>query len=298
MPVVAVVAHERKSLGGGLAELRQVLAEAGHADPIWHAVPRSREAPKKAREALEQGAELVFVWGGDGTVQRCADVLAGTGAAMAIIPAGTANLLAANLGLPADIRAAVRAGLDGCRRPIDTGSANGERFAVMAGAGFDARMIKEADGKLKDRFGRAAYVYAAARSMTARPVHAVVKVDGSRFFTGRISCVLAGNVGTIVGGMELFPFAMPDDGLLEFGVVTARNPVHWARTLGRMAFGSAAKSPFVRVTRGSRLTVRFDRPVRYQLDGGARKQVTKLRIKVRPSSLRVCVPADAGRSTR
>ncbi len=298
MPVVAVVAHGRKRLGGGLAELRRLLADAGKADPIWRVVAKSRKAPKQVRKALAQGADLVFVWGGDGMVQRCADVLAGTSATMAIIPAGTANLLAANLGIPADLRAAVRTGLDGRRRLIDTGSGNGERFAGMAGAGFDARMIADADRETKERLGRAAYLYTGLRNVTVRPVRAVVKVDGSRFFAGQVSCVLAGNVGRVIGGIEAFPSASPDDGVLEFGVVTAKSAAQWARTLGRLALGSAAKSPFVRVTGGSRLVVKFDRPVRYQLDGGARKRVTELRIKVRPASLSVCVPADAEGSER
>ena len=94
MTTVAVVAHTRKQLGGGLTELREALAAHGIDDPLWHEVSKSKQAPKQCRLALEAGADLVFVWGGDGMVQRCADVLAGTGAAMAVVPAGTANLLA------------------------------------------------------------------------------------------------------------------------------------------------------------------------------------------------------------
>jgi diacylglycerol kinase family enzyme len=108
-------------------------------------VPKSRKAPKQVKRALAEGAELVFAWGGDGTVQRCIDVLAGTGTPLAIIPAGTANLLATNLGIPGSIEEAVATGLHGARRTIDVGRLNGERFAVMAGAGLDAAMIRDAD---------------------------------------------------------------------------------------------------------------------------------------------------------
>src|SRR5690348_9507664 len=162
----------------------------------------------------------MFVWGGDGTVQRCIDAVAGADVALAILPAGTANLLAANLEIPADLTQAVLVGLKGEHRRLDTGSLNGEHFAVMAGAGFDARMIKEAGRGQKGRFGRAAYLYAGARNLTARRVKAVVEVDGSRFFKGRVSCVLAGNVAKVLGGIEVFDGARPDDGLLEFGLVT------------------------------------------------------------------------------
>jgi diacylglycerol kinase family enzyme len=291
MQTIAVVAHAGKSLGGGLPELRKVLAEEGYPDPLWYEVPNSRKAPKYARRALKHGADVLFIWGGDGTVQRCIDALAGTGAVLAILPAGTANLLAANLKVPGDLTGAVRTGLHGERRPLDTGSVNGEHFAVMAGAGFDARMIKEADGGMKDRFGRAAYLYTGARNLGARRAEAAIAVDGRRFFKGRLSCVLVGNVGKVLGGVEAFSGARPDDGLLELGVVTARNPVEWARTLGRVALGKSEKSPFVEITRGKKFRIRFDRQFLYELDGGARPAVSKMKIKVHPSSIRICVPA-------
>ena len=97
---VAVVAHSGKTLGGGLPELRRVLEAEGISDPLWFEVPKSRKAPAQVRRALDDGAELVFAWGGDGMVQRCVDVLAGTTVSLAIIPAGTANLFATNLGIP------------------------------------------------------------------------------------------------------------------------------------------------------------------------------------------------------
>jgi diacylglycerol kinase (ATP) len=292
MPKIAVVAHTGKSLGGGLGELRDVLAREGVADPLWYEVTKSRKAPKRARKALAQGAELIFVWGGDGTVQRCIDAVAGTGTALAILPAGTANLLASNLQIPADLAEAVRAGLKGERRRFDTGSVNGEHFAVMAGAGFDARMIKEAGRGRKGRFGRAAYVFAGARNLNAPRARATVEVDGRRFYKGRVSCVLVGNVPKVLGGIEIFHGAQPDDGLLELGLATAKNPAQWARALGRVIQGRAGGSPFIEVTRGERFRIRFSRPMPYELDGGARGTVKELRVKVHPGSIEVCLPAQ------
>ena len=290
MATVAVVAHAGKTLGGGLPELRKLLAEAGFSDPLWYEVRKSRKAPKYARRALREGAGVIFVWGGDGTVQLCVDAVAGTKAVLAILPAGTANLLASNLGIPGDLAGAVRTGLAGERRSLDTGSVNGEHFAVMAGAGLDARMIADAGKSMKGRFGRAAYLYTGARNLRARRVRATVKVDGARFFKGRVSCVLIGNVGRILGGIAAFPDAQPDDGLLDLGVVTAASPVQWARTLGRVALGQAEDSPFVDVTRGRQIKIRFSREIPYELDGGARPATARLTIKVRPASVQVCVP--------
>ena len=290
MTSVAVIAHKNKKLGGGLVELRQVLAERGFPDPLWYEVPKSRKAPARARQAVADGANLLFIWGGDGTIQRCVDAVAGEAVNLAILPAGTANLLANNLGVPIDLREAVDVGLYGDRRRLDVGVLNGERFAVMAGAGFDASMIKEADGTLKDRLGRAAYLYTGARSLSARRTKVTIRVDGKPFFKGRASCVLIGNVSKILGGIEAFPGARPDDGVLELGVVTAKSPVEWARTLGRLALGSQEKSPFVRMTRGTRFLLRFERRIRYELDGGARPAVRKMRVTVHPASITICLP--------
>lgn len=290
MADVAVVAHSRKSFGGGLPELREILAREGVTDPLWYEVKKSRRAPEYARRAAAKGADVIFVWGGDGTVQRCVDAVAGTDTAVAILPAGTSNLLAANLEIPSELAEAVQVGLHGDRRRLDTGSVNGERFTVIAGAGFDARMIADADRSIKDKLGRAAYVVTGIKNLAARRVRATVEVDGRRFFTGKVSCVLVANVSKSLGGVKVFPGARPDDGRLELGVMTAGNPVQWARTFGRIALGHPDTSPFVKVTRGKKVRIRFDRKVLYELDGGARKASKKLRVKVHPGSVTICVP--------
>src|ERR1700685_2377706 len=168
MPNVAVVAHAGKSFGGGLSELRTVLAQEGVTSPIWYELTKSRNEPACARRAACHAAELISVWGGDGAVQRCINAVAGTGTAVAILPAGTANLLALNLQIPDDLPEAVRIGLHGDRRRMDIGTGDGEHFTMMAGAGFDARMISEAGRGMKDRLGRAAYLYTGIRHLSAR----------------------------------------------------------------------------------------------------------------------------------
>jgi len=287
---IAVIAHTGKQLGGGLDELRRVLHRRG-IEPRWYEVPKSKKAPKRVRRALEDGAELLFVWGGDGMVQRVAHEAAGTGATLAVIPAGTANLLATNLGIPKDLEAAVAIGLDGHRRKLDLGTINGEHFAVMAGAGFDAAMIRDADSGLKDRIGRAAYVWTGARNIRRTAVRARIKVDGDEFFEGDVSCVLAGNVGALFGGVTVFPEAEPDDGSLEVAIVTATNLLEWSRVFLRTARSQPADSPFVRVVPARSVRVRFDRPVPYELDGGDRPPTDRLKIDVEPLAVSVCVPA-------
>jgi diacylglycerol kinase (ATP) len=290
MTCVAVVAHSGKSLGGGLHELRAVLAAAGVDDPLWFEVPKSKKAPKQLRKALKLGADLVFVWGGDGMVQRCIDGAAGTDATLAILPAGTANLFAANIGIPKDLAAAVEIGLHGDRHAFDVGTVNGEHFAVMAGAGLDALMIRDADGPLKDRFGRAAYIWTGARNLRASRVATRIRVDGVKWFAGASSCVLIGNVGKLMGEIAAFPEAQPDDGVMEIGVVTALGAWQWSRTLARMVTGKAPRSPFVQTTRGKSFDVRFSKKIEYELDGGDRTATDRLKVKVLASAATVCVP--------
>ena len=288
---VAVVAHSGKTFGGGLLELRRVLEAEGVAKPLWFEVPKSNKAPKLVRRALDQGAELVFAWGGDGMVQRCADVVAGSKASLAVVPAGTANLFASNLGIPQDIEQAVAIGLHGRRRRVDVGSFNGERFAVMAGAGFDAKMIRDASG-LKDRVGRLAYVWSGSKNLPRKTFDARIKVDGVTWYRGSASCILLGNVGDLFAGVQAFEDVEPDDGLLDLGVVTAEGLVEWTRTVVRTALGTAAASPFVQVTKARKVEVKLGRKVLYELDGGDRTRIKAFTVEVEPAALSVCVPRD------
>ena len=290
---IAVIVHAGKILGGGLSELRTLLEKEGYPDPIWYEVEKSRKAPKFAQRALAEGAEVIFVWGGDGTVQRCVDALANKNATLAILPAGTANLLAINLAIPLDLAGALRVGLHGVGRKIDSGSFNGEHFAVMAGTGFDAFMIKGAGKKLKERIGRLAYFYSGTKNLSASRVKAKIKVDGEIFFEGKVSCVMAGNVSKGLGGVEVFSSAVPDDGLLELAVVTAKNPIDWARTLGRVTLGKAERSPFVKITHGKEIKITVNRPFPFEIDGGARPSVKKMTIKIHPRSITIQTPGLA-----
>ena len=286
---IAVVAHAAKTLGGGLSELRRALEAEGVEDPLWYEVPKAKKATAQVQRALDEDAELIFAWGGDGTVRRCIDALAGADATLAVLPTGTANLFATNLGIPGDIQAAVAVGLRGDRRSLDVGRFEKERFAVMAGAGFDAAMIRDADD-LKQRIGRAAYLWSGSRNLRRDAFGAEIVVDGSDWYEGTATCILLGNLGEIFAGVEVFPDARPDDGVLELGIVTAEGLVQWTRTLARTAAGDADRSPFVRTTKASSVKVALDRKVRYELDGGDRSKVKTFNVKVEERALSVCVP--------
>jgi diacylglycerol kinase (ATP) len=290
---VAVVAHAGKTFGGGLGELRSELAKHGIEKPLWFEVPKSKKVPKRVKQALDEGADLILAWGGDGTVQRCLDAMAGSEATLAVVPAGTANLFASNLGIPKDIAEAVRIGLGGASRKIDVGRMQGERFGVMAGAGLDARMIRDADGGLKDRLGRLAYVWTGLKNARAPAFRAKIQVDGTQWYEGDASLVLAGNLGEVFAGVEAFEDADPDDGRLDLGVVHAEGLVEWARTAASAEVGKPSDSPFVQQTTARNVQVKLDRKVPYELDGGERDPVKRFEIEVEPAAIEVRVPEAA-----
>jgi YegS/Rv2252/BmrU family lipid kinase len=296
---VAVIAHAGKSLGGGLPELRRALEAEGITDPFWVEVPKSKKAPKQVRRALAEKPDVLFAWGGDGMVQRCVDVLAGSKVSLAIIPAGTANLFASNLGIPKDIEQAVAIGLRGNRRVVDVASFNGERFAVMAGVGFDAAMIRDSgDGGLKERVGRAAYVWSGSANLRRKPFRATVETDGVEWYKGKATCILFGNVGKLVGGVEAFADARPDDGKLEVGVLTADGLLDWTRMVARAVTGSIGDSPFAQETKATRtVKVKLSRKVLYELDGGDRTKVKTVKVKVEPRAITVCTPNNTKGTT-
>ena len=180
--------------------------------------------------------------------------------------------------------------MTGASRRLDLGLVNGEHFAVMAGAGFDARMIEDADRGAKARLGSLAYVRSGAAALQADADQVHVLVDGATFFEGPASCVLVGNVPRATGGLLVFNEAVPDDGLLDIGVVTAEGAVEWLRVLARVALHHGPSSRFVQCIQGQTVDVRFDQPVAYELDGGLRPPTDRLRFEIKPAAVTIRVP--------
>jgi diacylglycerol kinase (ATP) len=292
MTKLGVLIHGGKSLGKGPEELRTALADAGVSDPPWCEVPKSKKSPKRVRQLLDEGVERLLVWGGDGTVRRCINTLVAENAKveLAILPAGTANLLAKAMQVPIDLHDALDVALHGMPRPIDIGVVNGEAFAVMAGTGFDALMIRDADSA-KDRLGKLAYVRAGARNLGHSGADVKIGIDGDVWFEGRAACVLVGNVGRILGGIEVFPDARFDDGLLDVGVLTAQRRTDWLRVGARAVLGRIDSSPLVRITQATQATIRLDRTLPWQLDGGDQPRAKKFKVSVLPGRQSILVPA-------
>jgi diacylglycerol kinase family enzyme len=191
------------------------MADRGWAEPLWLETRPDDTGERLAREAVRSGADLVLASGGDGTITACVGAIAGSGVPLGVLPCGTGNLLAHNLGLPLWPDEALAVALPGSDRRLDGGAATGRPFLVMAGIGFDAEMLDGAHERLKSRVGWAAYVLSALRHVRERPVRMTLQADGGPPQRRRASSVIIGNVGSLQGNVRLLPTAVPDDGVLD-----------------------------------------------------------------------------------
>jgi len=151
-------------------------------------------------------------------------------------------------------------------------------------------MIHDASKGLKDRLGRLGYVWTGAKHIHDAATEVCVRVDGVDWFSGKASCVLVGNVGTLIGGLTVFENADPSDGLLEVGVVSAESMVEWARLFGRALVSKPSHSPLLTITQARKVTVTLSSKQAYELDGGDRPKTKKLKLRLVPLALQVCVP--------
>jgi diacylglycerol kinase (ATP) len=269
--------------------IEAVLAAARWPSPIWLETTQDDPGAGQARRAVDAGAQVVFVCGGDGTVRSCIEGLAGTGVALAVLPAGTGNLLATNLGVPDDTAAGVRLATEGGRRRIDVGDANGQAFAVMAGMGFDAALLEDASTKLKAVIGAPAYVLSALRHLRDRRMHVQITLDNDPPLRRRARTVVIGNVGRLQGGVRLLTEAEPDNGQLEVAVLAPHTLHHWV-ALGWGILRGHRDVAHMEVMRASRINVTSDRDQPRQLDGDVIDPGRTLRITIRPGALELCVP--------
>jgi YegS/Rv2252/BmrU family lipid kinase len=287
----AVVVNPTKHHDGGKfrAEVSEAMAAQGWSEPLWLETTPEETGRGLAEAAVAEKVDVVMASGGDGTVTACAEGVAGSGVPLAVLPAGTGNLLARNLGLPLALDEALAVALNGQDRRLDVGSANGHPFVAMAGIGFDAMLLDSASEPLKKRLGWVAYSLSALRHLWARPTRATLRADGGRVLRRRASGIIIGNVGTLQGGVSLLPHAEPDDGLLDLLVLTAWGWSGWLALtvdvfLRRTRTGRVVHSEF------RELRVQLDRPQLWELDGEVMGTTRELVVVVQPGRLLVRVP--------
>jgi YegS/Rv2252/BmrU family lipid kinase len=292
----AVVVHPGKhtDLERFRSTVNKVMAAHGWAAPVWLETRPDDTGERLASQAVRSGVDLVIASGGDGTVTACAAGVAGSGVPLGVLPAGTGNLFARNLGLPFDTDGALSVALTGAERRVDVGVANGRPFIVMAGIGFDAEMLAGTSETLKGRAGAVAYLLSGLRHLWDRPTRVLLRADAGPPVRRWASGVIAGNVGTLQGNLRLLPDARPDDGVLDAAVLTAWGLIGW---LGLVADVLLLRRKTARLTRlvCRELLVVTWRARTWEVDGEVIGPARRFRVSVRPGDLLVRVPRALAR---
>lgn len=284
----AVIINPSKSTDVDIRELiTRHSKDNGWGEPVWIETTVEDPGQGQAKEALKQGVDVVIAAGGDGTVRAVAEGLAGSDTPLGLVPMGTGNLLARNLGMDVtDFEAAVAGALTGTERKIDvvravqngkSGEESTKVFLVMAGLGYDATIMADTDEELKDKVGWLAYVDAGIRNLPGKPVRATISVDGRQVAHRRVRSIMVGNCGKVQGGVEIFPDAKVDDGLLDVVVLAPQGRFGWFSVLAGMIVKGRGKDTSVEYYQGTKVEVRLEHGEDYQLDGeyeGNSKHVT------------------------
>jgi diacylglycerol kinase (ATP) len=268
--------------------VREALARHG-ADGRVVLTERPGHAPELARQAVEEGADVVVAWGGDGTINEVASQLVGTGAVLGIVRAGSGNGLARELGIPARAEDALAIALAGRERQIDVGEIEGYPFLNLAGIGFDASMAAEFNrlgGEHRGPLRYAVQVLRAAFSYPARPY--IVEVDGQRLEVDALIVAIA-NFGQYGANAVIAPHAKPDDGLLDVVVVENRGALGRIGLVPRAFDRTIDKAPGVTILRGARVKVTGTTPILFQVDGEPHPGGLAVEARLQPGALRVKV---------
>lgn len=248
---------------------------------------RAGHATVVAREAPAQLVDVVIANGGDGTINEAVNGLAGSKTALAVLPGGTANVWAKEAGIPKDAAKAMRIVLNGERRRVDLGVANGRYFLLMAGVGLDAAIIPGVRPAWKRRVGALAYIVAGiTTAIGTRPWDVRLTLDGETVETP-LYWMLAGNTRNYGGLMNLTHGAQMDDGLLDVALMR-KGGLHLVVDGTLALVGQHQRSANILYRRAKEIAIETAE-VPVQLDGD-RCLGTPLQISVASRALTVVVP--------
>lgn len=260
----------------------------------------SGDGLRLAKEAVEDEVDLVAVYGGDGTVAETAGGLIGSQVPMAILPGGTANVMAVELGIPSDLTEAcalisnpnaiirsVDMGMVGSSEELSKGG--GKHFLLRASLGFEAEMVDGANRDLKDRLGVLAYALSALQTLADPPVaHYRLKLDGKEVESQGLACIIA-NSGTMgAQGLLLVPDINVSDGLLDIVVIT-RPDLPGLVALAASVVGGSENRPSLQHWQVREAEIEADPPQLVQVDGEM-IELQSVAVRVLPQAVRVLVP--------
>jgi YegS/Rv2252/BmrU family lipid kinase len=271
----------------GRAQLARAIVDA-HGDPaevlVTEGVGHAREL---ATSAVRRGARLVLAWGGDGTINEIASALAFGEVPLGIIPGGSGNGLARELGVYSHPDRAIADALQAAPRPMDMGEIDGRLFANMAGVGFDAHIASRfATASRRGFVGYAGITARALRSYVSQRYRITV---GGVETEHRAILVTIANSAQFGNNARIAPGARVDDGELDLVVLEERSRIATLRQLPRLFNGTADRFRGCTMRRVREVTIESDQPMTYHVDGEPVQGGTTLRARVHPGALMVAV---------
>ena len=284
-----------------LATLNSVFQPAGIP---WRVsiTQQAGDAKRQAQEAAREGVDVVAVYGGDGTVVEAASGLLETTVPLAVLPGGTANVIAQELGIPLDLTAACQlaAGQGSVVRQIDMGRVNDDHFLLRVGLGTEAKITEGADRELKNRLGFLAYVWSAAQSLaTIETATYHLTIDGQEITVDGVTCAVinSGNLG--LANLQIASDIFIDDGLLDVIIIQSANLPAIAEMIGsgagftpKPAEGDVveSKNGVLQHWQGKEIRIHSEPTQVIQYDGEL-LTATQIHCHVLPKALHVLVPA-------
>jgi YegS/Rv2252/BmrU family lipid kinase len=235
-------------------------------DAVLCATSHPGEAEKLARNAVREGFERIVAAGGDGTINEVVNGIAGSDAALGLLPIGTMNVFATELGLPSyDLNRCWEIIKAEHTRLIDLPRANGKHFVQLAGVGLDAQVVKETSLAFKRNFGPLSYLFSAAQIAGRQPPRLLIESENA--VTDEGSFVLIGNGRRYGGPFPFFKHAMIDDGLLDVLVFKRLGYLEIIKYLQNVIFTSDITLPEVEYFQTRRLRVSSEEEVPVEIDG-------------------------------
>ncbi len=279
--------------------VRRSLARRGVEATVETAVTEGPDHALRIARERRDDFDVVAAVGGDGTVREVAGGLMGGNTPLAILPNGTANVLAADLGIP--LRLAWAADLiapDARTVPLDMGEMNGRPFALNVGVGYAARLINATPTFWKRRVGFVAYLPAAVRAAFARDVaRTTVTVDGETI-TGPVQMVVIANSGGIGGwAVQIAPNVRPNDGKLVVAIFAPRSPVGMLASFMQIVLRRYDAIADATYREGREITLTCDPPLPVEMDGDP-AGMTPCAVHFFPAALPVIVPPLKGKRKR
>jgi diacylglycerol kinase (ATP) len=255
------------------------------------------DATSKAKIATQSGYHAVVAAGGDGTVNEVMNGLIGTETALGVLPLGTVNIWAREMGLSMDLLKAAESVSKSALTKIDVGMAGDRYFLLMAGIGFDAAVTATIRSEEKKLLGAIAYIKQAIQiAWNFRGVRLKLRIDGKRV-RGKILMVIIGNSQLYGGVVKFTAHATIDDGLLDICVIKGQGMLSAPRRLISIFARHYNRDPLVQYYQGRQIEIRGQRgkalPV--QVDGDYLGK-TPMNFRVVPNSLWIMVPPNADRS--